>query len=63
MVEYHGERRARLGWLIDTARKARLTSTAPICQWKILDRPESLSGDPELPGFTLNLQPIWEPGR
>jgi hypothetical protein len=26
-----------------------------------LDQPESLSGDPVLPGFVLRLGPIWDP--
>ena len=28
---------------------------------EVLEHPETLSGEPELPGFTLDLKPIWEP--
>jgi len=27
----------------------------------VLDGPPSVSGDPELPGFVLDLRPVWEP--
>ena len=51
----------RLGWLIDTV-DYRVYVYRPDTPAEILERPDSLSGEPELPGFTLNLQPIWEPG-
>lgn len=48
----------RLGWLID--RKQRRVyiyrSGIPVQQ---LNNPETVSGDPELPGFVLNLEQIW----
>ncbi len=51
---------ARLGWLLDPLqRQAHIYR--PNAEPEVLDNPESLSADPELPGFTLNLNPIWEP--
>ena len=53
---------ARLGWLIDPAApRQRVYVYRPSTPVEVLERPESLSGDPELPGFTLDLQFIWEP--
>ena len=51
---------ARLGWLLDPLQK-QAHVYRPNAQPVILDNPESLSADPELPGFTLDLKPIWEP--
>ncbi len=51
---------ARLGWLIDPLRRS-VHIYRPQAQTEILENPESLSGAPELPGFTLDLKPIWEP--
>jgi hypothetical protein len=28
---------------------------------EILDDPDHLSADPELPGFSLDLGPVWQP--
>ena len=51
---------AQLGWLLDPLeRQAHVYR--PGAQPEILDSPETLSADPELPGFTLDLKPIWEP--
>ena len=51
---------ARLGWLLDPLqRQAHIYR--PNAQPEILDNPESISADPELPGFTLDLNRIWEP--
>ena len=51
---------ARLGWLLDPLqRQAHIYR--PNAQPQILDNPESVSADPELPGFTLDLKPIWQP--
>ena len=51
---------ARLGWLLDPLqRQAHIYR--PNAQSEILENPESISADPELPGFTLDLNPIWEP--
>ena len=51
----------RLGWLIDTV-DYRVYVYRPNTPIEILESPESMSGEPELPGFTLDLQPVWEPG-
>ena len=51
---------ARLGWLLDpSTRQAHIYR--PGVPPEIIDNPASLSADPELPGFTLDLTPIWEP--
>ena len=53
----------RLGWLIDSLdSRRRVYIYRPGAGVEILEGPESLSGEPELPGFNLNLQRIWEPG-
>ena len=51
---------ARLGWLIDpiTRRVYVYRPNAPV---EVLDAPDTLSAEPELAGFALNLTPIWEP--
>lgn len=55
------ENGARLGWLVDPVEHvAHVYRLGELVQ--ILERPDSLSGDPILPGFTLDLEPIWEPG-
>ena len=49
---------ASLGWLIDPFKRRVYVYTAnqePI----VLDNPETVSGDPLLPGFELNLTEIW----
>ncbi len=52
---------ARLGWLIDP--KARTVHVyRPDQPVQTLTTPNDIAGDPELPGFTLDLRPIWEPG-
>ena len=53
---------ARLGWLIDpVSSPKRVHIYRPNADVIILDEPTEVSGDPELPGFTLNLSRIWEP--
>lgn len=50
---------AQLGWLIDPLDKniyIYQPDETVIC----LDEPETVTGDPILPGFVLNLQKIWE---
>ena len=51
---------ARLGWLLDPLQQ-QAHVYRPGADVEILDNPETLSADPELPGFTLDLKPIWEP--
>jgi Uma2 family endonuclease len=52
---------AQLGWLIDAGAR-RVYVYRPGAPVECLDGPTQLSGDPVLPGFVLNLAPIWEPG-
>ena len=58
MVEYM-ENGTRLGWLIDfqkrivhVYRQGKAVET--------LEEPESVSGDPVLPGFVLELRELWQ---
>ena len=51
---------ARLAWLVDTV-EYRVYVYRPGAEMEILERPQTLSGEPELPGFVLDLQPVWEP--
>jgi len=51
---------ARLGWLIDPEER-RVYVYRPERPVEALDRPGEVSGDPELPGFVLDLAAIWEP--
>jgi len=50
----------RLGWLIDPEKK-QVHVYRPGQPVQILDNPQSASGDPELPGFVLDLDPVWRP--
>ena len=50
----------RLGWLLDPLQR-RAHIYRPQAQVESLDNPDTISADPELPGFTLDLKPIWEP--
>jgi Uma2 family endonuclease len=59
MVEYC-ENGAQLGWLIDPS-TFKVHIYQPAKQPKILDRPKRISGNPELPGFVLELAEIWKP--
>jgi Uma2 family endonuclease len=49
----------RLGWLILPASKQVEVHTAS--DVRVLDSPDTLSGDPVLPAFTLELTLIWNP--
>ena len=51
---------ARLGWLIDPIAR-RVYVYRPNAPVEALDAPDTLSAEPELAGFALNLTPIWEP--
>ena len=57
MVEYV-ENGVSLGWLIDPL-KRQLYVYRPGHEVVILDNPETVSGDPFLPGFRLNLAELW----
>ena len=61
MAEYM-ENGVRLAWLIDPLDPAlRVYVYRPGADVETLDAPDTLSGEPELPGFALDLQPVWEP--
>lgn len=49
---------AQLGWLIDPTEK-KVYIYRPHTPVECLDNPASVSGEPLLPGFVLNLQEIW----
>lgn len=51
---------ARLGWLLDVPGR-RVSIYRPDTPIISLDAPTSLRADPELPGFMLDLTPIWTP--
>ena len=59
MLEYI-DNGARLGWLIDPiSSPKRVHIYRPQAEVEIFDNPETVSAEPELPGFTLNLTRIW----
>ena len=51
---------ARLGWLVDPIGR-RAYVYRPGAAVEVLDSPQTLSGDPELAGFTLDMGAIWQP--
>jgi Uma2 family endonuclease len=57
MVEYL-ENGALLGWLLDPFER-RVYIYRPDHEVVILENPEMVSGDPLLPGFTLNVMELW----
>ena len=57
MAEYI-ENGVRLGWLIDPTQR-RVYIYRPGQPVEIRENPETVSGEPVLPGFTLNLADIW----
>lgn len=59
-MEEWRENGARLGWLIDPDNR-RLYVYRPGAAVEILDSPSTISGDPELPGFVLDLEQVWTP--
>lgn len=48
----------RLGWLIDPEAR-RVYVYRPDAEVQQLDNPDSVSGDPVLPGFSLDLREVW----
>ena len=50
---------ARLGWLIDPLEQ-RVYIYRPGRLVEMQDNPSSVSGDPELPGFVLQVHELWE---
>ena len=59
-IDEYMENGVRLAWLIDAV-DYRIYVYRPNTPVEILGRPESISGEPELPGFVLDLKPVWEP--
>jgi Uma2 family endonuclease len=55
------ENGARLGWLLDPGSRQAYVYR-PGESPRVLENPHKLSGEPELPGFVLDLRPISEPG-
>lgn len=55
------ENGARLGFLVDPQSR-QVTVYRPGAEPQVLNNPETVSGDPELPGFTLEMARIWNPG-
>lgn len=52
---------ARLGWLIDPmSSPKRVHIYRPQVEVRVLEEPDEISGEPELPGFTLNMRRIWD---
>ena len=59
-MEEFMENGARLGWLINPKRK-QVHVYRPGQPVKILENPTTVSADPELPGFVLDLNQAWQP--
>lgn len=60
MEEYRANG-VRLGWLLNPEAR-QVFVYRPGRPVECLEGPERLAGDPELPGFVLDLRLIWEPG-
>ena len=58
MIEYMQEPGIQLGWLIDRKHR-KVYIYRPGLEVECLDNPETVSGDPVLPGFVLNMSKIW----
>lgn len=59
MEEYRANG-TRLGWLLDP-KERRVYVYRPGRPIEVLEHVPAVSGDPELPGFILQLEPIWQP--
>jgi Uma2 family endonuclease len=59
-LEEYVENGARLGWLLNPEVRQVLVYR-PGRAVEVLDHPEAASAEPELPGFALDLKPIWDP--
>ena len=57
-IQEYMENGARLGWLIDPQNR-RVHVYRPGQAVEILEGPTAVSGDPVLPGFTLDMSAIW----
>jgi Uma2 family endonuclease len=51
----------KLGWLIDPLTRHVYIFRPGVAVETVAD-PTTVSGDPELPGFRLDLTPVWNPG-
>ena len=58
MTEYMEEPGVKLGWLIDRKEK-KVYIYRPGIATECLENPESVSGEPVLPGFVLNMSKVW----
>ena len=58
-MEEYIENGAQLGWLID-ARERKVYIYRPGEEVICLENPDSISGDPLLPGFELDLRRLWD---
>jgi Uma2 family endonuclease len=58
MEEYIQEPGVQLGWLIDRKHR-RVYIYRPQMPVECLENPATVSGDPVLPGFVLNMSKIW----
>lgn len=58
-MEEYIENGAQLGWLLDPLRK-QVHIYRPKTTVEVLDDPQTVSGEPLLRGFTLNVQEIWD---
>jgi Uma2 family endonuclease len=58
MQEYMREPGVQLGWLID-CKNPRVYIYRPGLPEECLENPATVSGDPVLPGFVLNMSKIW----
>jgi Uma2 family endonuclease len=59
-MEEYMETGAQLGWLLEPESR-RAYVFRPRQPTELLENPGTLSGDPVLPGFILDLRDIWEP--
>ena len=59
-MEEYRDNGVRLGWLIDPLERC-VHVYRPSREVEVLQNPTQISGDPELPGFVLDLAPIWKP--
>ena len=58
MAEYMSEPGIQLGWLIDRKNR-KVYVYRPGLPEECLDNPATVSGDPVLPGFILNMSKVW----
>ncbi|NEQ35653.1 MAG: Uma2 family endonuclease, partial [Okeania sp. SIO3I5] len=58
MTEYMEEPGVKLGWLIDRKQR-KVYIYRPGMPTECLENPESVNGEPVLPGFVLKMSKIW----